>query len=269
MNNNNNHLSWKAFSDSTRRTILDLIKEQPRTTSYLCEYFKGLSRFAVMKHLGILHDADLVIVKREGKFRWNFINTAPIQEIYERWMSKYTIPLAASVSNLKQHIEQEKKGEISMTNKEQSLTQVSSTQVELKIDIKASKQRVWQAITEEIGTWWRKDFYVYENAKLVFEAYPGGRLYEDAGEKGGGVWYTVLNISPPNQLQLVGHLAPQYGGPATTILQLTLEEANGSTTLHVSDALFGRLSNETQSQVSEGWRLLFEEGLKPYVEGHS
>ena len=49
----------------------------------------------------------------------------------------------------------------------------SSTQIELKIDIQASKQRVWQAIVEEIGLWWRKDFYVYENAKLVLEAYPG------------------------------------------------------------------------------------------------
>lgn len=264
MSNNNKNITWKAFSDPTRRAILDLLKIEPRTTGYLCEYFNDLSRCAVMKHLGILHDADLVIIKREGKFRWNFINTAPIQEMYERWMSKYTMPIASSMQNLKNLIEQ--KGETGMSE-EQSLTQVSSTQIELKVKIQATKDRVWQAMIEEIGSWWRKDFYVYENAKLVFEAYLGGRLYEDAGKNSGGIWYTVMNIVPPDQVQLVGHLAPQYGGPATSILQLTLEEANGWTTLHISDALFGRLGEQIQSQVAEGWKLLFEEGLKTYVEG--
>lgn len=104
----NSSLVWKAVADPTRRAILDLLKEEPRTTGFLCEYFEGLSRCAVMKHLSILDDADLIIIKRNGKFRWNFINTAPIQKIYDRWICKYTAPLAASVTSLKNHIEQKK-----------------------------------------------------------------------------------------------------------------------------------------------------------------
>lgn len=152
-----------------------------------------------------------------------------------------------------------------MTQQE-SRSQVTSKQIELKIEINAQRERVWQAIVEEIGQWWRKDFFVYENAKLILEPYPGGRLYEDAGNGAGGLWFTVMNISPPTMLEFYGHLAPQWGGPATTIVRLTLKESGDITTLHVSDALFGCLTENTEKQVSEGWRMLFGEGLKQYVE---
>lgn len=108
MNKNNNNLIWKALADPTRRAILDLLKKEPRTTGVLCAHFEALSRCAVMKHLEILHDANLLIIKRDGKFRWNFLNAAPLQEIYDRWLCKYTAPLAASLTGLKTHVEQNK-----------------------------------------------------------------------------------------------------------------------------------------------------------------
>jgi DNA-binding transcriptional ArsR family regulator/uncharacterized protein YndB with AHSA1/START domain len=255
-------LIWKALSEATRRSILELLKEQPRTTGFLCDHFRQLSRFAVMKHLGILHDAGLVIIKREGKFRWNFINGAPIQEIYDRWMSRYAAPLTASMLGLKRHLEQSPKGDRKMS----APKEVSTKHIELELVIQAPRERVWQAIVKEIGKWWRKDFYVHENARFVLEANPGGRLYEDAGNGAGGLWGSIMNIAPPKWLQWVGHLAPQYGGPATSIVDLRLEEFEGATKLYLTDALFGRLQEEAQKQIYEGWRLLFEEGLKTFVE---
>lgn len=59
-------LVWKALSDKTRRMILDLLREKEKTTGELCGHFKMLARFAVMKHLKILHNANLIIIKREG-----------------------------------------------------------------------------------------------------------------------------------------------------------------------------------------------------------
>lgn len=82
-------LVWKALSDKTRRNILDLLREKERTTGELCKHFRKITRFGVMKHLNILHNAELIIIKREGKNRWNYINPLPIQEIYERWVKKY------------------------------------------------------------------------------------------------------------------------------------------------------------------------------------
>jgi DNA-binding transcriptional ArsR family regulator len=95
---------WKALADSTRRRILDLLRAGPRTTGELCARF-AVSRFAVMKHLAILERAGLVLVRREGRQRWNYLNAVPIRQIYERWISDYEGIWAGSLLNLKRHIE--------------------------------------------------------------------------------------------------------------------------------------------------------------------
>jgi len=45
---------WKALSDPTRRAILDLLRDGPRTTTEIVESFPQLTRFGVMKHLDVL-----------------------------------------------------------------------------------------------------------------------------------------------------------------------------------------------------------------------
>jgi len=80
---------WKALSDKNRRRILDYLRESELTTGDICRHFRKLSRFGVMKHLGILERAGLIIIKRDGKHRWNYINPVPIRQIYERWVRKY------------------------------------------------------------------------------------------------------------------------------------------------------------------------------------
>jgi DNA-binding transcriptional ArsR family regulator len=95
---------WKALADPTRRRLLDLLKERPRTTGHLCDQFP-VSRFAVMKHLAILEQAGLVIVGRQGRERWNYLNAVPIQQIYERWISGYQALWASSLLRLKARIE--------------------------------------------------------------------------------------------------------------------------------------------------------------------
>ncbi len=85
-------------------------------------------------------------------------------------------------------------------------------------------------------------------------------------ENGGSMWYNVLNINPKNSIQFVGNLAPEFGGPATTFLKLSLKEDGDNTILTVTDTLFGALQSGTDTQLEQGWKLLFEEGLKTYLE---
>lgn len=80
---------WKALADSTRREILDLLREGPRQTTEIVETFPHLSRFGVMKHLEVLREAGLVETRAEGRRRINSINVVPIREIAERWIGKY------------------------------------------------------------------------------------------------------------------------------------------------------------------------------------
>ena len=79
---------WRALSDPTRRQILDLLRARPRTTGELAEAFPT-SRFAVMKHIGVLCDAGLVVSRRRGRERWNHLNPLPIKTIHDRWIGEY------------------------------------------------------------------------------------------------------------------------------------------------------------------------------------
>src|SRR2546422_4649856 len=83
-------LVFKALGDSRRREILDLLKERARTTGELIERFSQLDRCTVMQHLSVLEKTDLIIVKREGRLRWNYINPLPIKELHDRWIGGYT-----------------------------------------------------------------------------------------------------------------------------------------------------------------------------------
>jgi DNA-binding transcriptional ArsR family regulator len=85
-------LVFKALADPTRRRILDLLKDREQTTGDLCARLKALDRCTVMQHLGVLERAELVIVRREGRVRWNYLNAVPIKEIYDRWISRYAGP---------------------------------------------------------------------------------------------------------------------------------------------------------------------------------
>ena len=80
---------WKALSDSTRRSILDLLRQGPRTTTYIVEAFPRLIRFGVMKHIEVLRDAGLIHTREESRQRINSLNVVPIRQIYERWVGRF------------------------------------------------------------------------------------------------------------------------------------------------------------------------------------
>jgi len=80
---------WKALADPTRRGILDLLRQGPRTTTAIVESFPRLSRFGVMKHIDVLRDAGLIETREAGRQRVNSLNVVPIRRIYERWVGRF------------------------------------------------------------------------------------------------------------------------------------------------------------------------------------
>jgi DNA-binding transcriptional ArsR family regulator len=96
---------WKALADQTRRSILDCLRDGPKTTSQIVERFPELTRFGVMKHLQVLRDATLVITREEGRTCVNSLNAVPIRLIYERWVSKFAEHWAITLIGLKQSLE--------------------------------------------------------------------------------------------------------------------------------------------------------------------
>ena len=96
---------WKALADPTRRGVLDLLSAGPMTTGTIARAFEPLSRTGVMKHLDVLEAAGLLVVRREGRVRWNHLNPMPIQRIHDRWVSLHLRGTASALSRLKDHLE--------------------------------------------------------------------------------------------------------------------------------------------------------------------
>jgi DNA-binding transcriptional ArsR family regulator len=98
-------LVFRALSASTRREILDVLKDRPQTTGELCARFPALDRCTVMQHLKVLEGADLVIVKREGRERWNHLNPLPIKHIHDRWIGPHAARAVDLLDRLKTDLE--------------------------------------------------------------------------------------------------------------------------------------------------------------------
>ncbi|NGM51987.1 helix-turn-helix transcriptional regulator [Caulobacter sp. 602-2] len=99
-------LLFKALADSRRRQMLDLMKAAPRTTGQLCEHFAGaLDRCTVMQHLGVLERAGLIVVRREGRVRWNHLDAGPFQDIHDRWIGPYALAATDLLNRLKHDLE--------------------------------------------------------------------------------------------------------------------------------------------------------------------
>jgi DNA-binding transcriptional ArsR family regulator len=77
---------FKALADATRRSLLDTLRDGPATTGELCSAHTEMSRFGVMDHLRVLHEAGLIVVEPVGRTRVNHLNPVPIREVYQRWI---------------------------------------------------------------------------------------------------------------------------------------------------------------------------------------
>ena len=102
---------FKALADGTRRQMLDLLAQNPRTTGELVEAFPKISRFAVMKHLGVLERAGLLVVTWEGRNRWNALNSVPLKDALRRWMGRHEEFLADMLLNVRDAAENRSAGD--------------------------------------------------------------------------------------------------------------------------------------------------------------
>lgn len=100
---------FQALSSEHRRKILDLVKSMPGcSVGDVSKYF-DMSRIAVMKHLKVLEEAQLIISEKQGRTRELYFNIVPIQLIYDRWTTEYGRFWASQVTDLKFKVESRKK----------------------------------------------------------------------------------------------------------------------------------------------------------------
>ena len=99
---------FKALADPLRRRLLDrLHARNGQTLNELCARL-DISRQAISKHLAILEAAELVVTQRRGREKLHYLNAAPIQAIYDRWMRKYEADRARALNDLRERLENDR-----------------------------------------------------------------------------------------------------------------------------------------------------------------
>ena len=256
---------WRALASPVRRRILDRLREGPKTTTALAASFPKLSRFAVMQHLGVLTDARLVLVRREGRFRFNYLNAVPLVQAYERWVSTYAAPMAHGALALKRFVEQPAaEGVRSMSTTTDASRQAPRlAKIESEVRIEAPPARVFEALTTRLDAWWQ--FRVRDESSIVVEPRIGGRIFEDWGEGRGVLYGTIAQYDPPHSFCSAG---VNGWKSATFITWHRLEPASDgrATILKKSMQFYGDVTDDFVAGMEQGNRAIMEKLLKDYCE---
>jgi uncharacterized protein YndB with AHSA1/START domain len=231
---------FRSIADPTRRSLLDELYKQDGQTLSALQRRLPMTRFGVMKHLKILEEAGLVTSKRRGREKLHYLNAVPIRLIHDRWVSKYSEPWAASLSGLKQRLE------------DKTMEKV------FEIHIKTTPERLWEAITDgELRA--KYSFGVgIESDWTPGSAYTGsaGAIRVTEGEN--------LEVDPPRRLvQSFNALwGEDVSAEATSRVTWEIEPIEDSCRLTVTHDELGEDANE---QLYGGWPMVLS-GLKTLLE---
>lgn len=101
---------FKALADSSRRQLLDRLRQRNgQTLSELCDGL-DMSRQAVSKHVAMLEAANLVVCLWRGREKLHYLNPVPIHEIYDRWIGKYERVRVTALAELRRALEEDSDG---------------------------------------------------------------------------------------------------------------------------------------------------------------
>ena len=102
---NDSDLLFRALADPSRRKLLDVLNaHDAQTLTELCQHL-DMTRQAVTQHLLVLESAHLVATSWRGREKLHFLNPVPLQQIYDRWISKFERPRLRALRDLKKRLE--------------------------------------------------------------------------------------------------------------------------------------------------------------------
>ena len=85
---------FEALAAPARRAILDeLLDRDGQTLFELCgrlvmKHDLGLTRQAISQHLDVLEAVGLITTRREGRYKFHYLDTAPLRAIVDRWLTR-------------------------------------------------------------------------------------------------------------------------------------------------------------------------------------
>jgi uncharacterized protein YndB with AHSA1/START domain/DNA-binding transcriptional ArsR family regulator len=239
---------FRALADPNRRKMLDLVKATPGiTVNQLSEDF-DFTRYAVMKHLKVLEDAEVIVPRRRGKTKELYLNAIPIQTIYDRWISQYSARWASQLTSLKHTLE-----------KEEPMSPTKPQQLYI-LYIRTSVDKLWDAITNPAvtaqyfhNTEVRSDFQVGSAIDYLME--------HENGEKKSAVTGEILEMEPMKRL-VHSFSFPGKDDPPSTVTY-DIESQGDVTKLMVTHDF--EAEDDTFKGTQQGWPHIFS-AMKTLLE---
>ncbi|MDH3216473.1 MAG: SRPBCC domain-containing protein, partial [Candidatus Krumholzibacteria bacterium] len=206
------------------------------------------TRYAVMKHLKVLEDAEVIVPRRNGKKKELYLNAIPIQIIYDRWISQYSARWASQLTSLKYELE-----------KEDSMSTPKPQQLYV-LYIRTSPDELWDAITNpEMTAMYfhetevRSDFQVGSTIDYLMK--------HESGDKKSAVTGEVLEIEPKKRLVHTFKFTGNEDPPS--VVSYDIEAMEDITKLTVTHDFASE--TDTYKGTQQGWPRIFS-GLKTLLE---
>lgn len=98
---------FKALNDPARRALMDSLRANDGQSTSDLEAQLEMTRFGVMKHLKVLEEANLIIPRKVGRFKYHYLNPLPLQEMVDRWVAPFLQVQTRSILDLKNSLEVE------------------------------------------------------------------------------------------------------------------------------------------------------------------
>ena len=217
---------FRALADPSRRLLLDSLNARNGQT--LRELCSGLdmARQSVSKHLAVLEAANLVTTVRRGREKLHYLNAAPINEIAERWITRYEQERVHALADLKRALED---------------TPMDKPTFVYTTYIRTTPERLWQALTEPAFT----------------ERY-WGIMFDSDWQPGSTVSWSQRGVTTADAEQVVVESDP-YRRLAYTWHTFTPEWAAA---FEISDEDRERLAGERRSKVTFDIEPLDDEQVK-------
>ena len=109
---------FQAIADPTRREIINIVANKNINLNAVADHF-NISRPAISKHIKILSECGLIVMRKEGRDRYCEANLCKLNEV-SQWVDRYRTFWTGRLNALEQHLDKKKKRVKKSTSKKTS-----------------------------------------------------------------------------------------------------------------------------------------------------
>ena len=209
---------FRALKDPSRRLLLDaLFEADGQTLGELCTHLPGMTRYGVMNHLAVLEQSGLVTTQKVGRDKHHYLNPVPIRLIHDRWITKFTEPVAAGLARL-------------TTDLDQGARTMTTPNHVYETYIRCEPEAAWNAIVDGDQT---TRYYYGTRVDSEWKVGSAIRYYSPGGEVVADGEILAIDELERIEMTFLPHWDPALEAEGPTRKAWLIDSKNGSTRVRI------------------------------------